>query len=35
MDVSGQLVGQVAEVVLDLTEAAVLGQIGQPFGHLP
>ena len=30
----GQVVGQVAQVVRDLSEGPVLGKIDQPFGHL-
>jgi hypothetical protein len=32
--VGGQLVGEVAEVVLDLSEGLVFGQIDEAFGHL-
>ena len=35
MNVGGQLLGQLTQVVLQLAEAAVLGQIDQPLGHLP
>ena len=29
----GQLVGQVAQVILDLAEGLALGEIDQPLGH--
>ena len=29
----GQLVGQVAQVILDLTEGLVFGEVHQPLGH--
>lgn len=35
MDVGGELTGEVAEVVLDLSEGLVVGEIDEVFGHLP
>ena len=34
MNVGGELVGQVAQVVLDLTEGLVFGEIDESFSHL-
>lgn len=35
MGVGGELACEVAEVVLDLSEGLVVGEIDEVFGHLP